>query len=135
MPDKREDLKQRLAAVIADLKDAPATDPLAVAMIGDMAQTVATKGGAKNWRKFKEKITQEQYSSLLSELQTRGNKFFKDGKKREAYACQALGMSLAASTQRADPVLRQGEELLDAFINRASRAVKVAKAAKAAERQ
>jgi hypothetical protein len=127
MPDKREDLKQRYAALLDDLKDAHKTDPLALAIMGAMAQTVATKGGAKNWRKFKQKMSQDQYSALMSELQAKGNKFWKDGKKREAYACQALGMSLAASTQRTDPVLRQGEELLDDFINRAAKAAKAAK--------
>ena len=134
MPDKREDLKQRYASLLAELKDAHETDPLAVAMIGAMAHSVAVKGGAKNWRKFKERITQEQYSGLMLELQHQGNKFYKDGKRREAYACQALGLSLAASTQRADPALRQGEELLDAFISRAAKAAKAARPAKAAEK-
>jgi hypothetical protein len=134
MPDKREDLKQRYASVLRDLQDIHKTDPLAAYLIGLMAREVAKKGSARTWRTFKEKMTQEQYSALLLELQNRGNKFWKDGKKREAYACQALGLSLAASTQRADPVLRQGEEILDAFIDRAAKAAKAAQPPKVPEK-
>lgn len=119
---KREELKQRLAAVLADLKRDGPKDPEALWLIGSLAHELASKTKAKSWVAFKEKMTQEMYEKLVRDFQAQGNALFQADKKRHAYAIQALAISIVASTQRVDPQMAQGEALLDTIIDRAMQA-------------
>jgi hypothetical protein len=119
MPSKRDELKQRLAAVLADLKDEGPKDPEAIWLIGSLASDLALRAKAANWKAFKQKMTQDMYRTLVRDFQEQGNKLYQQNKKRHAYAVQALAISIVASTQRVDPQMREGEALLDNVIERA----------------
>jgi hypothetical protein len=119
MPSKRDELKQRLAAVLADLKDEAPKDPEAIWLIGSLASDLALKAKAPTWKAFKQKMTQDMYRTLVRDFQAEGNKLYQENKRRHAYAIQALAISIVASTQRVDPQMREGEALLDGFIEKA----------------
>src|SRR5690606_18014844 len=121
MPTKEEELKQRLAAVLRDLQREGGKDPEAVWLIGSLAAELADKARAKSWPALKESMTQDMYDGLLRDFQTTGNALYQAGDSRRAYAIQALGISLVCRTQRHDPVLRDGEALLDSMIEGAVR--------------
>jgi hypothetical protein len=64
-------------------------------------------------------MTPDVYRTLVRDFQEQGNKLYQQNKRRHAYAVQALAISIVASTQRMDPQMRDGEALLDGFIERA----------------
>jgi hypothetical protein len=119
MPSKRDELKQRLVAVLADLKDEAPKDPEAIWLIGSLASELAIKAKAPTWKAFKQKMTTDMYRGLVQDFQEQGNRLFQQNKRRHAYAIQALAISIVSSTQRIDPQMREGEALLDGFIERA----------------
>lgn len=113
---KREDLKLRLAVVLKDLRDNDKSDPEAIWQIGSLAAALMDKTGMSSWADFKSSLKQEIYEGLIQDFQTQGNALYQAGERRKAYAIQAIGISVVAMTQRADPQLRDGEILLDALI-------------------
>jgi hypothetical protein len=119
MPSKRDELKQRLAALLVDLRDEAPKDPEAIWLIGSLASDLTLKAKAPNWKAFKQKMTPDVYRTLVRDFQEQGNKLYQQNKRRHAYAVQALAISIVASTQRMDPQMRDGEALLDGFIERA----------------
>ena len=62
---KEKELRQRLAAVLNDLKKNGGTDPEAVWTIGSLAATLADKAKAPNWPAIKNALTAEAYDKLL----------------------------------------------------------------------
>jgi hypothetical protein len=116
MPTKEQDLKQRLAAVLADIRENGKDDPEAIWTIGSLAATLIDKAKAKSWPELKDALSAAAYDKLLGDFQTQGNALHQAGERKKAYAIQALGISLVCRTQRADPQMRQGEQLLDAMI-------------------
>jgi hypothetical protein len=119
MPSKRDELKQRLAALLVDLRDEAPKDPEAIWLIGSLASDLTLKAKTPNWKAFKQKMTPDVYRTLVRDFQEQGNKLYQQNKRRHAYAVQALAISIVASTQRIDPQMREGEALLDGFIERA----------------
>lgn len=119
MTSKREQLKQHLLAVLTDLKEEAHKDPEAVWLIGSLASELTMKVKSPNWKGFKQKMTQDMYSTLVRDFQEEGQKLYRQDKRRHAYAIQAVALSIVASTQRVDPVISQGEALLDNYIERA----------------
>jgi hypothetical protein len=119
MLSKRDELKQRLAALLVDLKNDAPSDPEAIWLIGSLASQLSLKAKTPNWRAFKRKMTSDMYRTLVRDFQEQGNKLYQQNKRRHAYAIQALAISIVASTQRIDPQMREGEDLLDGFIERA----------------
>jgi hypothetical protein len=117
MPSKEKDLKQRLATVLADIKQNGRDDPEAIWMIGSLAATLVDKAKAPSWPALKEALTAEAYDKLLTDFQSQGNTLYQAGELKRAYAIQALGISLVCRTQRADHQMREGEKLLDSMIN------------------
>lgn len=115
MPSKQDDLKQRLAAVLRDLKEEGPGDPEAVWMIGSLTALITDKAGAPSWSVYKKSITRREYDGLLADFQRQGNGFYQAGEVKRAYAIQALALSLVCRTQK-DPEIRQGEALLDQLI-------------------
>ena len=118
-PTKEAAFKQRLISVITDLKDEGKGDPEAALLIGSLASDLADKLGQKNWVAVKQALNAAQYDELLASFQTGGNQLFRDGKAKQAYAVQLLGVSLVAATQRNDADVAAGEKLVDQFIDRA----------------
>ena len=116
MAAKHDELKQRLAAVLQDLKTDAGRDPEAMWLIGSLTTEIIGKVKARSWAEFKETMSPATYDKLLNDFQDVGNRLFQDGVVKRAYAMQALGLSLVCSTQRNDAVIAEGEKLLDAVI-------------------
>lgn len=122
MPTKEQELKQRLVAVLSDLKENGTTgDPESFWQIGSLASTLIDAAKAPSWRQMKDGLTRADYDKLLGDLQQNGNALYQAGETRKAYAIQAIGISLVCRTQRADPQMAKGESLLDAAIAKAVR--------------
>lgn len=113
---KEDELKLRLVAVLQDLRTTGGKDPEAVWLIGSLAATLADKAKAKSWPALKQSLDAAGYDKLLADFQAQGNRLAKEGETRKAYAIQALVLSLVCSRLRSDPVLRDGEALLDGLI-------------------
>ncbi len=119
---KEVQFKYRMAEVLKDLQAAGARDGEAMAMIGSLAARIARSLGKKSWSDAKSAMTATNYNELLASFQREGNAFHQAGKRKQAYAVQALSCSLVAATQRSDSVIAEGERLLDALIDHATTA-------------
>lgn len=110
--------KQRLAAVLEDLKDSGMQDGEAMFFLGNFASRVCDSAGKVGWTDVKNVITTNDYDRLLKEFETEGNRLHAEGSAKAAYALQAMAISLVARTQT-DPQVRSGETLLDIVIDTA----------------
>jgi hypothetical protein len=117
MTTPQEDLKQRLATVLADLNAHGAHDGETMFMLGSIATRLCDGGGKPSWSTLKPALSKAGYNQLLKQFQDEGRQLVAAGKTKAAYAVQALAVSLVAHSQ-VDPVLREGEKLLDAIIDR-----------------
>jgi len=113
---KQEDLRQRLATVLADLNADGRVDGEAMFMLGSIAARTADLGQKTLWSELKPLLTKPDYARLLKQIADEGDALVAQGKAKQAYALQALGLSLVAA-QEDDPVLREGEKILDALID------------------
>lgn len=116
MSTKEQDFKDRLVAVMRDLKDNIANDAEAMWMIGKLATGLVDLYKVKTWSQFKTRLTPQAYDQLLRDFEQQGNGYHKEGKAKAAYAIQLLAISTIAKTQT-DPEVKQGEQLLDGIIN------------------
>lgn len=116
---REEDLKQRLAIVLQDLRDGAVKDSEAMVLVGSLASDLADQLEQKSWTAAKQAMTATAYDALLESFQQRGNDHHQNGRTRHAYAIQMLGISLVCSTQRKDIEIATGEKLLDEVIDRA----------------
>ncbi|WDR03862.1 hypothetical protein PSQ19_07455 [Devosia algicola] len=116
---KEQDFKQRLATVLQDLQESGVKDQAAMELLGSLALDLSGNLRAVNWSQAKKLITTPTYSTLLEKFEQEGNEHHQAGREKHAYAIQALAISLIAGTMRADPVIRQGEILLDTIIDAA----------------
>lgn len=114
---KEEEFKQRFVALMQDLRKDGTQDAEAVWTLGSLAAALIDKAGAKSWPGLKQQLTAADYDGLLRDLQTSGNAFHQEGRRRQAYAAQVLGMSLIARTQQ-DADVQAGDKLLDEIIER-----------------
>ena len=117
MSSKEQDFKERLVAVMRDLKDNGTKDPEAVWMIGSLAARLVDLYRLRSWTEFKAQLSREAYDQLLKDFGQQGNGYHKEGKAKAAYAIQLLAMSVVAQKQT-DQEVRQGDQLLDDMINR-----------------
>lgn len=120
MTTKEEEFKQRFVALMQDLRHDGTSDAEAVWMLGSLAATLIDKAGAKSWPALKQQLSAADYDGLLRDFQKSGNAFHQEGKHRQAYAVQVLGMSLVARTQR-DADVQAGDRLLDEIIEKSVR--------------
>ena len=118
MPTKEEEFKHRLVAVLGDLEENGKSDPEAIWLIGSLAHGIVERTGNKSWRQFKDTMSQEVYSQLLGDFEKEGNRQYREGDQKKAYAMQALGVSLVATTQESREV-KAGDALLNRFIEMA----------------
>ncbi len=117
--DKINQLRQRLGAVLKDLQDAGINDPQTIALVGSLAADISASLGQKSWGDAKQSMSDANYAELLGAFETQGNAFHRDGKIKQAYAVQALALSLVASRHRGQPRIAEGEHLLDGVIEAA----------------
>lgn len=115
---RNADFKQRFAAVLRDIKENGAQDGEAMALIGSLASRLAGDLKQKNWTAAKAVMTMQTYNDMLKIFEKRGNENHQAGKQKQAYAIQALAMSLVAGTMRSDPQMAEGEKILDSLIDR-----------------
>lgn len=118
-PTKEDEFKQRFVAVLRDLQQTGSHDGEAIALIGSLAADLADTLQQDSWSSAKSVVTTEAYNRLLKTFEAQGNALHQSGKTKQAYAIQALAVSLIAGTQRQDAQMAEGEKLLDAIIDRA----------------
>lgn len=112
------EFKQRLATILDDLKDSGMEDGEAMFFLGNFATRVCDSVGKVGWTDVKNVISTADYDRLLKEFETEGNRLYREGNLKAAYALQAMAVSLIARTQ-ADPQVKSGETLLDIVIDTA----------------
>ena len=115
MASKEEDFKDRFVAVLQDLRTNGGKDPEIMFLIGSLAARLTDRAGQPGWAAYKVALAPEAYDRLLSDFQTQGNAFHREGKAKHAYAVQVLAISLIARTQK-DPELQAGDRLLDEML-------------------
>lgn len=115
---RNAEFKQRFAAVLADIQRTGQEDGEALGLIGHLASDLAKSLQQPNWSKAKTVITPQTYNDLLKIFEQRGNEYHQAGQAKQAYAIQALAMSLISGTMRKDPQMAEGEKYLDAVIDR-----------------
>ena len=118
MTDKQTELRQRLAAVLADMQANGRTDGEAMFMLGKLATNTADLANAANWTALKPRLSKQDFARLFTMIADEGEQFVEQGKTKQAYVLQALAISLVAA-QENDPVLTEGAALLDAMIDQA----------------
>ena len=118
MTSKQQELKQRLAAVLEDLRGDGGADAEAVWLIGSLAAALIDKSDTQSWTGLKLDMSQETYTQIVQDFQEQGNALWQAGRPKHTYAIQALAVSIVASTQRSDLEIREGEELLDEIIEK-----------------
>lgn len=123
-PSKEAQFKQTFFSVLADLKDAGSRDGEAMALIGSLAADIARQTGQSSWTGAKAALSRQAYDELLASFQDKGNSLHQAGRTKQAYAIQALGVSLVAGTQRGDGDIAAGLPLLDSLIDRAAALVR-----------
>lgn len=116
---KEQDFKQRFATVLQDLQQDGSNDGPTMYLLGSLASDLSADLKSKTWSDAKKVITPALYDQLLKKFEHEGNEHHAAGRGTHAYAIQALAVSLVAGTQRKDPEMREGEQLLDARINHA----------------
>jgi hypothetical protein len=132
MSTKEQDFKERLVAVMRDVKDNIRDDAEAMWMIGSLAARLVDVYRVSSWGQFKASLTSQAYDQLLKDFEQQGNAYHKEGKAKAAYAIQLLAISTVARTQT-DPEVKHGEQLLDGIINGMLTNYRKASAAEAAK--
>ena len=117
--EQREEFKQRLAAVLADLQGEGTKSAPAMLTLGNLAGGIATQLKAANWPAAKSAMSFPFVRAVLGEFGTQMEAHQQAGRTNQAYAIQALSMSILARSHADDPVVAEGEQLIDAVIDRA----------------
>lgn len=118
---KEQDFKIRLAALLKDLQDAGSQDGEAMFLLGSLASDLADDLESPSWTIAKQSMTPYMRDTLLRTFEEQGNRHNREDRLKQAYAIQILVSSLIAGMLRADPVLAQGELLLDQIIDHTER--------------
>ncbi|UYO00826.1 MAG: hypothetical protein KIT02_06360 [Devosia sp.] len=116
---ERSDFSQILASTLQDLRTNGIADGEAMTLIGSLAADIADRLKVSSWSAAKARIDRQLHDQLLKSFQDQGNALHKAGNRKQAYAVQALAVSLVARTQTETPGVREGEHLLDALLDRA----------------
>ncbi len=116
---KEQDFKRHFAAVLRDLNEGGRKDPEAMLLLGGLASDLSDDLKRKNWTLAKQVMTPVIYNQLLKRFDQEGSDHLAAGRTTHAYVIQALAVSLVAGTQRNDPEMKSGEDLIDVLINRA----------------
>lgn len=113
---KEEDFKIRLAALLENLQQSGTEDGEAMFLLGSLAAGLADDLGSSNWITAKGAMNEKTRDDVLQAFQTQGNLHHSEGRAKQAYAIQALAMSLISGALREDADIAEGEILLDQII-------------------
>ena len=113
---KEQDFKIRFITMMQDLQQAGGKDAEAMYLLGSLASDLAGNFKQTTWTGAKSVMDVAAYKSLLAIFEKQGNEHHQAGRTKQAYAIQALVMSLIVRTQP-DPDLRGGEVVLDRLID------------------
>ncbi len=114
---KEQEFKTRFAAVLQDLQQSGTKDAEAMWLLGSLASDLAGNLKATTWTAAKSNVSSKSYDALLYSFESQGTEHHAAGRKKHAYAIQALAVSLIAGTQRRDEQMAAGETLLDQIID------------------
>lgn len=113
---KEQDFKTRFFAVLEDLHSGGIDDGEAMWLLGSLAAGLVDDLKATDWPSAKRLMDDQTYDALLRTFEAEGNAHHRAGRAKQAYAIQALAMSLIAHNQTTDPQIAAGEPLLDHLI-------------------
>jgi len=116
MTTQEEDFRIRLVALLKDLQQGGADDGEAMFLLGSLAAGLADDLKSPNWVAAKAAMTPGTRDDVLRTFQDQGNRHHREGRAKQAYAIQALAMSLIAATLRDDDAIAAGEPLLDQIV-------------------
>jgi hypothetical protein len=128
---KEQDFKIRFATVLQDFQQNGTKDPEIMWLTGTLASDLADDLKSASWSAAKSVMNKQTFDNLLKVFETRGTEHHHEGREKHAYAIQLLAVSLIAGTQRSDPEMAAGEQLLDHVIDSAVAVHRQAKQAKA----
>lgn len=128
---KEQDFKIRFATVLQDFQQNGMKDPEIMWLTGSLASDLADDLKSVSWSAAKSVMNKVTYDNLLKAFEKRGTEYHRDGREKHAYAIQLLAISLISGTQRRDPEMVAGEQLLDHVIDSAVGVHRQAKQAKA----
>ena len=117
--EQREEFKRRLAGVLADLQSDGIKNAPAMLTLGNLAGGIAAQLKVTNWAEAKSAMSFPFVRAVLGEFGTQMEAHQQAGRTNQAYAIQALSMSMLARSHADDPVIAEGERLMDTLINRA----------------
>jgi hypothetical protein len=87
--------------------------------LGHLAQGIADQLRVATWPDAKSAMNMTFVRAVLGEFGTQMDTHRRAGRINQAYAIQALSMSILARSHADDPVVAQGEQLIDTLIERA----------------
>jgi len=117
VPTKEEDFKQRFAGVLLDMRSAATDDPQGMWIVGSLAANIIDQARQPSWTVFKEKLSRQDWSALLTTFQNQGNALARQGAQRQVFAIQVLAASLVAKTQVQDLDIVSGDKVLNDIID------------------
>ena len=123
MTTQEEDFRIRLVALLKDLQQGGADDGEAMFLLGSLAAGLADDLKSPNWVAAKAAMTPGTRDDVLRTFQDQGNRHHREGRAKQAYAIQALAMSLIAATLRfswSTTLLRRSSASRAALISSAS---------------
>lgn len=128
---KEQDFKNRFVSVLGDLQENGIDDGETMWLLGSLASDLADDLKQPSWRAAKDNMGDDTYDAVLNTFQEQGTEHHRAGRQKQAYAIQAMAVSLVAKTQRSDPDMAAGEELIDQIIESARELYRKQRAAKA----
>ncbi|MBU1304269.1 MAG: hypothetical protein KKF33_01955 [Alphaproteobacteria bacterium] len=117
-PQAETELLAQLTEVVANLHDGGMQDGQAMFMLGAGADRLVSIRAHNNWSHLKASLTAADIMELLQHIDAEGNAALRQEKGREAYALQALALSLATVDAEQDTT-KAGAALLDQVIESA----------------
>jgi hypothetical protein len=103
--------------VLQDLQQVGSKDPNVLLLLGSLAADLSDDLKQPNWTAAKKVITPALYDQLLKKFEHEGSEHHTAERSEHVYAIQALAVSLIAGTQRQNPDILTGEQLLDTLID------------------
>ncbi|MCF6344229.1 MAG: hypothetical protein L3J15_06090 [Devosiaceae bacterium] len=110
-----KNIQATLFTVLKDLNESGSKDSEAMWLIGSLATKMIEDSKAKDWPELKLTISPKGFDLTISELQKQIIELQASGKKKAAYAMQAIAVSLTSERIKDEDTV-QGNELLNQLI-------------------
>ncbi len=110
-----KNIRAMLFTVLKDLNESGAKDSEAMWLIGSLATKMIEDSKVKNWPELKLTISPKGFDLTINELQKQIIELQASGKKKAAYAMQAIAVSLTSERIKDEDTV-QGNELLNQLI-------------------